>query len=99
MTDKNLTIKTRANLFRIWRVCQPVEWDLTATEIAERLGNLTPQNVGNLLRLAGWQSRVRVSNAKAPQAIHQPYTLGTSRAGAALANDVVSGRVNATVLE
>jgi hypothetical protein len=52
-TGENMVLKRKANEFRIWRLASSVDWDCTATEIAEEL-NLTPDTVRRICKLRGW---------------------------------------------
>lgn len=53
-TGENMVLKRKANEFRIWRLARSVNWDCTATEIAEEL-NLVPETVRRICRRRGWE--------------------------------------------
>ena len=53
-TGENMVLKRKANEFRIWRLASSVNWDCTATEIAEEL-NLVPDTVRKICRRKGWE--------------------------------------------
>jgi len=47
--------------FRIWQVANAEEWNITIAEIADRLGDVSPQQVARAAQMAGWLSRLRVT--------------------------------------
>jgi uncharacterized protein YjcR len=53
-TGENMVLKRKANEFRVWRAASSVNWDCTATEIAEEL-NLVPETVRKICRRRGWE--------------------------------------------
>lgn len=53
-----LTPASEALAFRIWRVADPVEWNLTSRDVAELLREPV-QRVSNVVHLKGWTHRLR----------------------------------------
>jgi hypothetical protein len=54
------TPATHALRFRIWRYCQPLEWNVTNAEIAEALGEGV-HRVRMVTTSAGWAQRLRAA--------------------------------------
>lgn len=50
---------TEALAFRVWAFCRECEWNTTAGEIAEALGE-SDSRIGVVLRVKGWAQRLRV---------------------------------------
>lgn len=61
---RNLSIPQRAHIrrealaFRIWQVCQPIGWNITIHEAADRLG-VRANAVLGAARVKGWLNRFR----------------------------------------
>jgi hypothetical protein len=51
---ENMVLKRMANEFRIWRVANSVNWDCTASELAEDL-SLRPETVRRICAQKGWE--------------------------------------------
>ena len=57
-----MTIKSRANEFRVWREADSVDWDCQINELADAVG-ITPQGVRQILIRRGWLSKIKRGNA------------------------------------
>ncbi len=65
-----LSAKSEAIAFMIWRVATPVEWNLTAREIADQIGK-SAKSVSKICRMKGWSNRIR-SSKKEPTGQFMP---------------------------
>ena len=50
--------KTKALAYRVWCFCKPLDWNCDVMEIAEALRE-NPQRIASVIRLEGWQRRLR----------------------------------------
>lgn len=75
---RNVSPRTRANAFRIWRVANEVGWDLCAAEAARRAG-VKLQELNAVLQLLhpSWSSRFRAPDApRGLGAVRSPDAVG-----------------------
>lgn len=57
MTEKQTQQARKAAMaFQIWQIGKAVDWDITASEIADKL-RLTPSGVGKICAFRGWPIR------------------------------------------
>lgn len=53
-----MTPRQQANAFRLWRIAQAHDWDLTQTDLV-RLSGMPRSSVSDLVRLNGWSNRLK----------------------------------------
>lgn len=82
--------------FRIWQFAEPRGWNVTTSEIAEGLGDLTSRHVGLILRAAGWSGRISSKSMPGPSEYNTLLASGSRRLANALYHEMVAERSGRT---